>query len=228
VGEAHTQGKSRVSHRPLRQGRHAGRCGAAGARTVRARAVVACASVQECHPTRTGVPPSTRGAAGTASIEGKRVGGGRDRLTHAAVETASGGRNRLRPSPRTAAGSVPRTGTRTAAARPLGRAARRRAAAVEAVARARSGPPSGGVAAHENVFEGTTPPMTGAHGAPDWCQPGGNALNHAPQRTAAKNVMPFLRPAWSAWSRSLAPAMRQCHSTGRLATATGFPSGSLR
>ena len=45
VGEAHTQGKSRVSHRPLRQGRHAGRCGAAGARTVRARAVVACASV---------------------------------------------------------------------------------------------------------------------------------------------------------------------------------------
>jgi len=33
VGEAHTQGKSRVSHRPLRQGRHAGRCGAAGART---------------------------------------------------------------------------------------------------------------------------------------------------------------------------------------------------
>jgi hypothetical protein len=45
VGEAHTQGKSRVSHRPLRQGRHAGRCGAAGARTVRARAVVAWASV---------------------------------------------------------------------------------------------------------------------------------------------------------------------------------------
>src|SRR5436190_21653908 len=45
VGEARTQGKSRVSHRPLRQGRHAGRCGAAGARTVRARAVVACASV---------------------------------------------------------------------------------------------------------------------------------------------------------------------------------------
>jgi len=39
VGEAHTQGKSRVSHRPLRQGRHAGRCGAAGARTLRARAV---------------------------------------------------------------------------------------------------------------------------------------------------------------------------------------------
>src|SRR5207244_5211441 len=46
VGEAHTQGKSRVRHRPLRQGRHAGRCGAAGARTVRARAVVACASVR--------------------------------------------------------------------------------------------------------------------------------------------------------------------------------------
>jgi hypothetical protein len=45
MGEAHTQGKSRVSHRPLRQGRRAGRCGAAGARTVRARAVVACARV---------------------------------------------------------------------------------------------------------------------------------------------------------------------------------------
>ena len=52
MGEAHTQGKSRVSHRPLRQGRHAGRCGAAGTRTVRARAVVACASVQECPPSR--------------------------------------------------------------------------------------------------------------------------------------------------------------------------------
>src|SRR5881397_1616199 len=52
VGEAHTKAKSRVSHRPLRQGRHAGRCGAAGARTVRARAVVACASIHGCPPRR--------------------------------------------------------------------------------------------------------------------------------------------------------------------------------
>src|SRR5205823_14105402 len=72
VGEAHTQGKCIVSHRPLRQGRHAGRCGAAGARTVRARAVVAWASVltpESFEPTQV----RSRGCSTPASLHRREL-----------------------------------------------------------------------------------------------------------------------------------------------------------
>src|SRR5579859_834511 len=82
-----------------------------------------------------------------------------------------------------------------------------------------------GVAAQESVLAGTSPPMIGVEGTPDWCQREGRSLNDAPQTKAGRPAAAALAGIPSAPKLMTAPTLRAiptAHPTnGRTLTPSG-------